>query len=107
MFAVFISGGKQHRVTEGETLKLELLNAAPGDELEFEQVLLVSGDGFVHVGQPFVGGGRVKAKVIDHARDKKIRVIKFKRRKGYMRRYGHRQWRTSVRITGIVAGAAA
>lgn len=103
MFAVFVSGGKQHRVTEGETLRLERLKAAPGEEVVFERVLMVGGDGGVLVGQPLVEGGRVRALVVDHVRDKKVRVIKFKRRKGYMRRQGHRQWRTEVRVTGIEA----
>ncbi len=103
MFAVFVSGGKQHRVTEGETLKLERLKAAPGDEVVFEQVLLIGDDGGVRIGQPLVEGGRVKAEVVNHVRDRKIRVIKFKRRKGYLRRQGHRQWRTEVRVTGIGA----
>ena len=107
MFAVFVSGGKQHRVTEGETLKLERLAAAPGEEVVFDRVLMVERDGELRIGQPYVAGGCVKAQVLDHARGRKIRIIKFKRRKGYMRRQGHRQWRTEVRVTGIVAGAAA
>ncbi len=103
MFAVFVSGGKQHRVAEGETLRLERLNAVPGDEVVFEQVLLVGDDGNFRVGQPLVEGGRVRALVVNHGRGKKIRVIKFKRRKGYMRRQGHRQWFTEVKVTGIEA----
>lgn len=103
MFAVFVSGGKQHRVAEGETLRLERLDAAPGDEVVFEQVLLVGDDGNFRVGQPLVEGGRVKALVVNHGRRKKIRVIKFKRRKGYMRRQGHRQGFTEVKVTGIEA----
>ena len=103
MYAVIVSGGKQHRVAEGETLRLERLKAAPGDEVVFDRVLLVGGDGDVRVGQPLVAGCRVKAQVVNHVRDKKIRVVKFKRRKGYLRRQGHRQWRTEIRVTGIEA----
>ncbi len=103
MFAVFLSGGKQHRVNEGDVLKLERLKAEPGDDIEFDKVLLVADGDDVSVGQPYVEGGRIKARVLGHDRGKKIRVIKFKRRKNYLRRQGHRQWYTEVRITGIMA----
>jgi large subunit ribosomal protein L21 len=101
MFAVFASGGKQHRVTEGEVLKLERLDAEPGQEVVFDKVLLVADGDNVSVGQPYVNGGKVTAEVMSHDRGKKIRVIKFRRRQNYMRRQGHRQWFTEVRITGI------
>ncbi len=101
MFAVFASGGKQHRVTEGEVLKLERLDAEPGQEVVFDKVLLVADGDNVSVGQPYVSGGKVTAEVMSHDRGKKIRVIKFRRRQNYMRRQGHRQWFTEVRITGI------
>ena len=103
MFAVFMSGGKQHRVNEGDVLKLERLNAEPGDEVVFDKVLLVAEGDEVNVGQPYVEGGRISARVLGHDRGSKIRVIKFKRRKNYLRRQGHRQWYTQVRITGIMA----
>lgn len=103
MFAVFLSGGKQHRVNEGDVLELERLKAEPGDDIEFDKVLLVADGDDVSVGQPYVEGGRIKARVLGHDRGKKIRVIKFKRRKNYLRRQGHRQWYTEVRITGIMA----
>ena len=103
MYAVFVSGGKQHRVTEGETLRLERIAAALGDEVVFEQVLMVGGDGRLRIGQPLVEGGRVTASVVNHGRGKKVRVIKFKRRKGYMRSQGHRQGFTEVKVTGIKA----
>ena len=103
MFAVFLSGGKQHRVNEGDVLKLERLKAEPGEDIEFDKVLLVADGNDVSVGQPYVDGGQVKARVLSHDRGKKIRVIKFKRRKNYLRRQGHRQWYTEVRITGIKA----
>ena len=101
MFAVFSSGGKQHRVTEGEILKLERLDAEPGQEVVFDKVLLIADGDKVAVGQPFVEGGKVIAEVVGHDRGKKIRVIKFRRRQNYLRRQGHRQWFTQVRITGI------
>ena len=101
MFAVFQSGGKQHRVTEGDVVKLELLDAEPGQEVTFDKVLMVANGDDVNVGSPFVDGGQVKAEVLRNERDKKIRVIKFKRRKDYMRRQGHRQWFTEVKITAI------
>ena len=101
MFAVFSSGGKQHRVTEGEVIKLERLTAEPGEEVVFDKVLIVADGDAVTVGQPYVDGGKVTAEVLGHDRNKKIRIIKFKRRKDYMRRQGHRQWFTQLKITGI------
>ena len=103
MFAVFKSGGKQHRVSEGDMVKLELLTVEPGDEVIFDKVLLVSNGEDVSVGAPFVETGRVTAEVVRTERAKKIRVLKFKRRKDYMRRQGHRQWFTEVKITAISA----
>ncbi len=101
MFAVFSSGGKQHRVTEGEVIRVERLAGEPGDEMVFDKVLMVADGDDVSVGQPFVDGGKVTAEVVSSGRGKKIRVIKFKRRKDYMRRQGHRQWYTELKITGI------
>lgn len=101
MFAVFQSGGKQHRVTEGDVLKLEKLNAEPGEEVVFDQVLMVANGDDVTVGEPYVEGRQVKGEVLRTERGKKVRIIKFKRRKDYMRRQGHRQWFTEVKITGI------
>ncbi|MEZ5558233.1 MAG: 50S ribosomal protein L21 [Pseudomonadales bacterium] len=101
MFAVFSSGGKQHRVTEGEILRIERLEAEPGQEVVFENVLMVADGDRVAVGQPYVEGGKVTAEVVTHDRGKKIRIIKFRRRQDYLRRQGHRQWYTEVKITGI------
>ena len=101
MFAVFKSGGKQHRVSEGEIVRLERLDAEPGASVEFDEVLLVAEGDNVNVGAPFVAGGKVTAEVVGHDRGDKIRIVKFRRRKHYMRRAGHRQWYTDVRITGI------
>ena len=101
MFAVFKSGGKQHRVSEGEVVRLERLDAEPGASVEFDEVLLIAEGDNVNVGAPFVTGGKVTAEVVAHDRGDKIRIVKFRRRKHYMRRAGHKQWYTDVRITGI------
>lgn len=103
MFAVFASGGKQHRVTEGEVVRLELLDAEPGQEVVFDKVLMVADGDNVSVGAPYVEGGKVTGEVVTSDRGRKIRIIKFKRRKDYMRTQGHRQWYTEVKITGINA----
>ncbi|HVL01301.1 MAG TPA: 50S ribosomal protein L21 [Dongiaceae bacterium] len=103
MYAVFVSGGKQHRVAEGDLVKLELIDAEPGAAIEFDQVLLVSNGSDVKIGAPVVAGGVVKAEVVTHGRGDKIRIIKFRRRKHYRKQAGHRQYFTEVKITGISA----
>lgn len=103
MYAVFKSGGKQHRVQEGDVIKLEKLEVPTGDSIDFDQVLLVANGDDVKVGAPLVEGGKVTAEVVAHGRGDKIRIIKFRRRKHSMKRQGHRQWYTQVKITGISA----
>ena len=103
MYAVIESGGKQHRVTEGETLKLEKIEVATGDTVEFDKVLMIGGGDDVKIGTPLVAGGKVTAEVVDQGRHKKIKIVKFNRRKHYRRETGHRQWYTEVKITGITA----
>ena len=103
MFAVFQCGGKQHRVSEGDVVMLELLTAEPGEEVVFDKVLLVANGEDVNVGAPYVESGKVIGKVVRSDRAKKVKVIKFKRRKDFLRRQGHRQWFTEVKITGISA----
>ena len=103
MYAVFVSGGKQHRVAEGDVVKLELIDAEPGAAIEFDQVLLVSNGSDVKNDAPDVAGGKVKAEVVTHGRGDKIRIIKFRRRKHYRKQAGHRQYFTEVKITGISA----
>ena len=104
MYAVIVSGGKQYPVSPGETVRLEKLPAAEGEAVEFDRVALVSGDdGNVVVGSPYVEGAKVRGEVSAHGRDRKIRVIKFKRRQNYRRLYGHRQHYTEVRISEIVS----
>ncbi|WP_046077766.1 50S ribosomal protein L21 [Halomonas sp. HG01] len=103
MYAVIKSGGKQYRVQEGQTLKLEKLEVPTGDTIEFDEVLLVGGDDDVKVGAPTVDGAKVSAEVVAHGRGEKVNIIKFRRRKHSMKRQGHRQWFTEVKITGISA----
>jgi large subunit ribosomal protein L21 len=101
MYAVIVSGGKQHRVTEGEVLKLEKIEVETGGTVEFDRVLLVANGDDVKIGEPNVEGATVTAEVLDHGRHEKVRILKFKRRKHHMKRMGHRQWYTEVKITGI------
>ncbi|WP_148861730.1 50S ribosomal protein L21 [Marinobacter fonticola] len=101
MYAVIVSGGKQHRVAEGEVLKLEKIEAETGGTVEFDRVLLVADGDSVKVGEPIVSGASVTAEVVRHGRGDKVQIIKFRRRKHHMKRQGHRQWFTEVKITGI------
>ena len=101
MYAVFKTGGKQYRAGKGDTVKIEKLDAAEGDSVEFDEVLLVGEGDTVKIGAPLVSGSKVKAKVLMQAKDKKVDVIKFKRRQNYRRTHGHRQHFTLVEITGI------
>ena len=104
MYAVIESGGKQHRVEKGEILQLEKLDAATGDKVKFDKVLLVGEGESVKIGKPYVQGGQVTAEVLREGRGDKIKIIKFNRRKHYKRQQGHRQWYTEVKITSIKAG---
>lgn len=103
MYAVFQSGGKQHRVTEGQTVRLEKLEAATGDTVEFENVLMLSDGDKVTIGAPFVDGGKVTAEVVAHGRGDKVKIVKFRRRKHSRTQMGHRQWYTEVKITSVGA----
>ncbi|RLQ21293.1 50S ribosomal protein L21 [Seongchinamella sediminis] len=103
MYAVIEAGGKQHRVIEGETLKLEKIEAATGETVEFDKVLLVGSGEDVKIGKPVVDGSRVTAEVVGHGRHKKVKIVKFNRRKHHRKETGHRQWFTEVKITGISA----
>lgn len=108
MYAIFESGGKQHRAEPGQRLALEKLEAPVGERVTFDRVLLVrdpdSGD--CRVGAPYLEGARVSASVVAHFRDRKIIVFKRKRRKGYRKKQGHRQYRTQVRVEAILPGRA-
>jgi large subunit ribosomal protein L21 len=101
MYAVFKSGGKQHRVVEGETLKLEKIEVATGETIDFDEVLMVANGDDIKIGAPVVAGAKVSAEVVSHGRGEKVTIIKFRRRKHSMKRQGHRQWFTEVKITGI------
>ncbi len=100
-YAVIKSGGKQYRVSEGLRVKLEKIEADEGSEILLNPVLLVSTDGVLQTGQPHVEGAAVKATILRHGLGKKIQIIKFRRRKHYMRKQGHRQPFTEVKIESI------
>lgn len=101
MQAVFVTGGKQYRVSKGDKIRVESLDIEPGKTVKFDQVLmLVDGDNS-KIGAPVVKGGKVSAKVIANGRGKKVEIIKFRRRKHHMKRQGHRQNYTEIEITGI------
>lgn len=102
MYAVFQSGGKQHRVSEGTVIRLEKLEIGKGEEVIFDKVLLIANGEDVKVGAPFVSGSTVKAEIVEHGRGDKIKIVKFRRRKHYRKQQGHRQWFTDVKITQIV-----
>lgn len=104
MYAVIKTGGKQYKVSEGQTLKVELLPAEVGGTVEFDEVLLVGEGENVKIGAPRVDGGKVTATVKSHGRSDKVMIIKFRRRKHYRKQQGHRQHFTEVKITGISAG---
>lgn len=101
MYAVIVSGGKQHRVEEGEVLRLEKIEVATGEAVSFDQVLMLANGEDIKLGAPVVEGAKVEAEVLAHGRADKVTIIKFRRRKHSMKRQGHRQWYTEVKITGI------
>ncbi|RKS85781.1 LSU ribosomal protein L21P [Orbus hercynius] len=101
MYAVFQSGGKQHRVSEGQVVRLEKLEVETGSQIVFDKVLMVANGENIQVGAPFVEGATVKAEIVEHGRGDKIKIVKFRRRKHYRKQQGHRQWFTDVKITAI------
>ena len=103
MYAIFTTGGKQYRVSQGDTLDIEKLDAEEGASVDFENVLMVSNDDAVQIGAPYVAGGKVTATVTNQGRGKKVEIIKFRRRKHHQKRTGHRQYLTKVEITAISA----
>ncbi len=106
MYAVIKSGGKQHRVKAGQVVRLEKIEAETGSNIDFEEVLMVADGDNVTLGQPLVEGASVSAEVVTHGRAKKVKILKFKRRKHHMKQMGHRQWFTEVKINDIVVGGA-
>ncbi len=103
MYAIIVTGGKQYRVKQGDVLKFETLPADAGDTVKFDKVLAVGEGQSVKVGSPYVSGCTVAGKVLSHGRHKKIRIVKFRRRKHHMKSQGHRQNYTEIEITGITA----
>lgn len=101
MYAVVVTGGKQYRVEEGQTLKVEKLEVATGESIELEKVLLIGNGDDVKIGAPEVAGAKVTAEIVAHGRHKKVKIMKFKRRKHHMKQMGHRQWFTELKITSI------
>ncbi len=104
MFAVLETGGKQYKVTKGDTISVEKLAGEVGDQVEIGKVLMVADDGDVKVGHPLLDGASVKAEIVAQGRAKKIVVFKMKRRKNYRRKAGHRQPFTELRILDIAHG---
>ena len=104
MYAVIATGGKQYRVQEGAVVRVEKLDANEGASVEFRQVLLVGAGSDLKIGAPYVSTAKVVATVESHGKGDKVRIVKFRRRKHYMRMKGHRQPYTEVRVTEISAG---
>ena len=104
MFAVINTGGKQYRVSEGTVLRIEKLDADAGSTVEFGEVLLVGQGDNIKVGRPLVSGAKVTATIQSHGQADKVRIVKFRRRKHYLRQKTHRQAFTEVKVTDISAG---
>ena len=104
MYAVVKTGGKQYRVSQGDRLKVETIQADAGAEVNLDEVLMVGSGESVTLGAPMVANASVSAKVVSHGRGDKVRIIKFRRRKHHRKQAGHRQNYTELEITGINAG---
>jgi large subunit ribosomal protein L21 len=102
MYAVFKTGGKQYRVAAGDQVRVEKLPGNAGDTVTFDQVLMVGGEA-LKLGKPLLGGAKVEAKILTQGLGKKLIVFKFRRRKNYRRKNGHRQPFTALQIVNIVA----
>ena len=100
-YAVIKTGGKQHKVEEGEIITIEKLNIEEGEKVEFEEVLAVKTDGKLQVGAPLLNGAKVTGTVISQEKDKKVVIIKMRRRQDYRSKQGHRQKITKVKIDSI------
>jgi large subunit ribosomal protein L21 len=103
MYAVIATGGKQYRVENGTVLQVEKLDAEPGATIEFGEVLLIGNGDDIKIGAPMLKGGKVTATVEKHGKGEKKVIVKFRRRKHYLRQGTHRQFYTQVKITGISA----
>lgn len=103
MYAVIEAGGKQYRVSEGDTVKVEKITAEEGASVALDKVLMLADGDNIKVGKPYVAGGIVNATVERHGRGEKVSILKFRRRKHHLKRQGHRQWYTALKITSIQA----
>jgi large subunit ribosomal protein L21 len=103
MYVVFATGGKQYRVSQGDVIQVEKIDAEEGEEISFNDILMFADGKKVSIGAPYLKKGKITAKIKKHARYKKIEVIKFKRRKQYHKQMGHRQWYTEIEISNIEA----
>ena len=103
MYAIVATGGKQYRVKEGETLRIEKLSVEAGDTVELDKVLMIGEGDDVKVGAPYLEGAKVTAKVAANGRGDKVKIVKFRRRKHHRKQMGHRQAYTEIQITGITA----
>ena len=104
MYAIIKAGGKQHEVREGQELKVELMEIAEGEKIDFETLLVADDEGEdVKIGTPLVAGAKVTGVVVEHGRDKKIEIVKFKAKSRYRRHNGHRQHFTKIKIEKISA----
>ena len=104
MYAVIKTGGKQYRVSQGDHLTVESLDAEQGAEINLQEVLMVGAGDQVNIGSPLIENASVSARVLEHGRAKKVHIIKFRRRKHHRKQMGHRQNYTKLEITGINAG---
>jgi large subunit ribosomal protein L21 len=103
MYAVIVTGGKQYRVAEGTVVRIEKLEAEAGAAVVFDQVVMTVNGDAVQLGKPYLAGSSVTATVQKHGQTDKVAIVKFRRRKHYMRQGTHRQKYTEVKVTGIVA----
>lgn len=101
MYAVIKTGGKQYKVANGQTVRIEKLNSDVGATVEFDQVLMIADGSDVKVGTPVLAGAKVSATIEAQTRGKKVEIVKFRRRKHSMKHQGHRQYYTDVKITNI------
>lgn len=101
MYAILANGGKQYKVAEGDIVKLEKISAEIGQAVDFKEIIMLSSGEDQTIGKPFVEGASVTVEVVDQARAKKVNILKFKRRKHHMKRMGHRQDYTAVKVTAI------
>lgn len=101
MYAVIKSGGKQHKVSEGDVVVVEKIIGSKGDTVSFDEVLMIAKDGKIKVGTPYLEGAKVVGEIIEQAKDRKITVFKMKRRKGFSKKTGHRQKLTRMKIREI------